>query len=369
MKLGLITIYQVPNYGSVLQTYATQYMLTKIGHACEVVHFSYPANRKTTLRSLVYRFTTYFGVTAQQRKIKGLNKFKKERLRLTSKFNTYTDLCNNDWSIYDGFVVGSDQVWNVDYTNCDPTFLLNFLSDSCKRYSIASSFALRRLPIQFVECFKTSLSAFRALSVREENGIKIINAQLGINKDVFLCLDPTLLLSAEEWKKLSTRKEFACFYNSYILLYMWTYAFEPRPYIYDVVKRLKEEYPEYEIIALEGYCNIDKNVINELHIKNAEDSTIGEFIALFNNAKIVVTTSFHGTAFALNFGKPLLSIVPGNNDDRQSTLLKTVGAEKCAIEVGTDLNQLDPYYDTEYSLKLLEQKRQQCIEWLYNNII
>lgn len=100
---------------------------------------------------------------------------------------------------------------------------------------------------------------------------------------------------------------------------MLTYAFEPRPYIFDVLKYLKEQ-EDYDIIVLEGYTPITKAC--GLNMINKTDSSISEFIDLFANADVVVTSSFHGTAFAVNFGIPVISIVPGDKgDDRQSSLL------------------------------------------------
>ena len=127
-----------------------------------------------------------------------------------------------------------------------------------------------------------------------------------------LVLDPTLLLSANQWdvlRKKSLKSE------KYILLYLLRYAFEPCPYIYDVLKYYQDKL-QCKIIALEGYEGHDPYVKN-LKIEDATESTISEFLDYFAQASLVVTSSFHGTAFALNYGVPLLSITPTNGDDRQ----------------------------------------------------
>ena len=80
---------------------------------------------------------------------------------------------------------------------------------------------------------------------------------------------------------------------------------------------------------------------------------------------MVITSSFHGTAFALNFGKPLVSIIPNDKgDDRQSTLLTTLGLEQCVIPIGTDLQRIFPIYDTSSEQCKLNMKRVKSINWI-----
>lgn len=364
MKVGLITIYQVPNYGSVLQTYATQTIIEKLGYSCSVINYKYPNElqngNSVNFRAMLYRFLTNLGLSAQQRKILALKKFIRENFHLTRRYNSFEELKVEDWSSYDVMAVGSDQVWHTEYTKSEPAFLLKFLPDEKKRISIASSFASKNLDSQYIESFKTELSKFSHISVREANGLKILeNLHLGKKKTV-VCLDPTLLLSKAEWGQISRPYDGP---KRYILLYMWTYAFEPRPYIYNVLRHFRKRYGNCKVIALEGYCNIPVNIRRELDIICAEDSSVPEFIDLFANADLVITSSFHGTAFAINMGVPLVSIVPDNNgDDRQSSFLRSVEASNCIVEIGQDLNTVNPYYNTEDTTSQLNVLRKKSIE-------
>ena len=347
MKIGLVTIYQVPNYGSVLQTYATQYILEKMGHTCVVVNYKYPNELqdggKLSIKARLYKFLTCFGLTSQQRKIKNLDKFKSNYLNLTQKYNSYNELKKSNWDSFDVMAVGSDQVWNTVYTKAEPIFLLKFLPDSLKRISIASSFATKTLDRRYRNTFKQELSKFTSLTVRESNGVKILEDLLLGSKTLGVCLDPTLLMSDNEWLQLTkpTKRP-----EKYILLYMWTYAFEPRPYIYDLLRYFRAKMGNCTIIALEGYCNIARNICKELDIICAEDSSISEFLDLFAHANLVVTSSFHGSAFAVNMSVPLISIVPDNEgDDRQSCFLRLIDAKKSIVEIGQDFDTIDPYYN------------------------
>ena len=365
MRLGLITIYNVPNFGSVLQAYATQYVLEQLGHECRIIKYRYPNERqrvvKKSFKMILYSLTSKLGLVPQQRKSNKLRKFRAENYNFTKSYNSYEDLMEEQWGDFDGFVVGSDQVWNTRYTKGEPAFLLSFAPDGKKRFSIASSFASDELPKEYIEQFKSNLQIFDAISVREEEGKTIIKKQLCLEQDVFVCLDPTLLLNLEQWRSL-TKKKNSTISQPYILYYMWAYAFEPRPYINEVVKYFKEKTGIINVIALEGAPKTDLEGVKYI---NRESSTVSEFIDLFDNASLVITSSFHGTAFAINMNKPLVSVVPNDgNDSRQSHFLKAVGADNCIVSIGQNLDTINPNYDSEAISNNLDGLRKKNMDWL-----
>lgn len=368
-KVGLITIYHVPNYGSVLQAYATQVLLEKLGHECKVINYKYPNeyhySKGRIKASLLSKIVRRLGLKPAHRKANKLNSFKKKHFNFTKLYSHLNELKQEDWSQFDTFVVGSDQVWKSKYTLGDTAFLLSFTPDNKKRVSIASSFATSSIPDEYREKYKECLSRFNAISVREENGIDIIKNELALDCKPTVVLDPTLLISKEEWLVTIPRSNFKKT-KKYILLYMLTYAFEPRPYIFEILKHLQTQ-DNYDIIALEGYTPPEK--ANGIRMINKTDSSINEFIDLFANADVVVTSSFHGTAFAVNFGIPLVSIVPSDNgDDRQSTLLNNLGLEQCITPVGTDIQKINPLYDQTKNRENLQKARKASINWITNNI-
>ena len=368
-KVGLITIYHVPNFGSVLQTYATQVVLENMGLDCSVINYKYPNEWHHSLGrprpTLKTRIGHIFGIKPAHRKDNKLTQFKKENFKFTQLYKSLDELKNADWSKYDLFVVGSDQVWKSQFTLGDSAFMLSFIPDDKYRISIASSFATKSIPEKFREKYRKYLSKFNAISVREKNGIDIINNELQLNCTPQVVLDPTLLLSREEWMKIIPRSKFTK-KKKYILLYMLTYAFEPRPYIYNVIKSLQSK-EDYDVIALEGYTAPGQ--ADGIRMIDKTDSSISEFMDIFANADVVVTSSFHGTAFAVNFGIPLISIVPnGNNDDRQSTLLKSVGLENCIANSDVNIDSIVPVYDTDKTRCRLEALRQESKQWIRNNI-
>lgn len=369
MKIGLITIYHVPNYGSVLQAYATQEILNKLGHEVCVIRYNYFNDRfykeighGPSLRERFYLLKT---LLMPHCKASVLKKFRNNYLHYTRSFETRDSLFHFDWSSFDAFVVGSDQVWNTRFLHGDPSFLLDFVPDKKPRYSLSSSFATTTVEKKYESIFREELAKFDAISVREQNGVNIIQQQLGIDKPVKVTLDPTLLLSKEEWIGQFPIKNHQ-HKKPYILYYMWAYAFEPRPYIYEVVKYFKGKL-NCDVVALEGIR--DSKDCKNIPFIDADNSTIPEFIDLFNNASMVVTSSFHGTAFALNFGKPVVSIVPDNaGDDRQTTLLKQCGADNCIVRIGTDITSIRPEYNIQTVMQNLIKIRENNINWIKENI-
>lgn len=363
-KIGLVTIYSVPNFGSVLQAFATQTLLENMGFECKIIdydrnnpwYFSHGDNNPS-LKSIIVQT---LGIKAKHRKSKKLERFRRSFLHLTKRYKSLDELRTETWDNYDAFIVGSDQVWNTRFSYGDSVYLLSFVPNEKPKISVSSSFALKRLPDEYIEKFKHYLSTFKAISVRESYGKEIIEHQLGIPLDVQVLLDPTLMLSKSEWLAAIPRSKFKKKEN-YILLYMLDYAFKPQPYIFEVAEYFQKQLG-YKIYVLDGEISHDYKSV--LKYKNIINSSIPDFIDYFNNADIVLTSSFHGTAFALNFGRPLISIIPDNGDDRQTSILNNIELSKLAIKVGTKISDISYNYDGEIAQYKLDKLRKESISWI-----
>lgn len=368
-KIGLVTIYSVPNFGSVLQTYATQEVIRKLGYDCVVLQYKYSNEWHYTKGharpSLKYRVGLFLGLRSIHRKENKLKSFRKNFFNFSRPYANLDALKAEDWSEYCAVVVGSDQVWNARFTLGDSVFMLSFLPKGVYRISIASSFASKSLPIDLRDKYRKYLSCFDAISVREKNGIEIIKQELLLACDPAIVLDPTLLLSREDWLSLIPRSKLVK-KKKYIVLYMLTYAFNPCPYIFDVLRYMSEKY-DYDILALEGYT--PSELSNGIVMQDKTDSSILDFIDLFANADMVITSSFHGTAFAVNFGVPLISIIPnGGSDDRQSSLLQQIGLENCIVPIGTELTGINPHYNIDSVEQKLSELRNISLSWIKEKI-
>lgn len=366
-KTLLVTMFRVPNFGSVLQTYASQYVLEKLGCECRILNYDHndcswaKAHGVHSQNRLKYALIHLLGLKAHHRKENKLSTFIAQNLKLTKRYFDIEDIKRHEGNAYDLYVSGSDQVWNTRFTHCNPVFLLNFVNLGGNCISISSSFASKEINPKYKRDFTEGLAKFSSLSVREQNGIEILKT-LGIN-NARVVIDPTLLLSYRQWDELRGKGENS--HGKYILLYMWTYAFEPRPYIFEVLKYWQDKL-KCKIVVLEGYGDMyDKS---GLDVVDATDSSIPDFLSLFANASLVVTSSFHGTAFALNYGVPLISITPNDGDDRQSSLLRSVGTDSCQLKVGNPIESANPYYDKETEQKMLDRLRVDSLKWIENAI-
>lgn len=367
-KVGIVTIYDVPNYGSVLQTYATLQVFKQLGYEAHVIQYTrkndWVQSRKGKVKqNPLKRIANTLGLTPFGRMAKKMNDFRRKRLQFTPPYDTLEDLVRESWNDYDLMVVGSDQVWNYKYLYGDSAYMLSFVPDRIRKISLASSFAVDELPQTLVDKYIQYLGRFAALSVREANGKHIIEEQLGLKKDVDVLLDPTLMVDRSGWIS-----SFPCskrLPEKYILFYMLDYAFNPKPYIFEVAKYFKQKW-NCPVLALVGHKHPNKAC--GLKMKNVGDAGINEFVHLFANASLVITSSFHGTAFALNFGRPLVSVIPSTGDDRQSTLIRQVGVTNCAVTVGDPIANINPCYDFVEEQNELESLREDSLRWIRQQV-
>jgi len=369
-KAAVLTIFRVPNYGSVLQAYASQYLVERLGYDCVLIdyinpnewHYSHGACRVRDgfFKRLAKYVAGFFAVFHRHHMRRRLDKFISRYLHLTSKYNSLDSLKQDDWSGYDVIIVGSDQVWNPHYQYGDSVFMLSFVPDNVRKVSLASSIALDKLPTTLMDKYRKYISRFYALSVRESCGKTVLSHQLGLLVPVRVLLDPTLLLSAREWETVLDVNSKRLVKQRYILLYLLTYAFNPRPYIYEVVNFFKSKYNCDVIVLGDNFEGMHKYVQD---YKNMTGVTPQNFIRLFRDAECVVTSSFHGTAFALNFGKPLISVVGDFGDDRQQSLLNKLDVMNCCVPMGTPVGTLNPYYDCATQQEHLAQLRNADLNW------
>ena len=210
---------------------------------------------------------------------------------------------------YDYFIVGSDQVWNPVFNMLDCAFL--FFAPPKKRIAYAASISCPELPSEKIDLYKKGFAGMAHISMREQQGADTVKELSG--RDVPVVVDPTLLLSADDWRKVS-RQPAWYHENDYIL----TYFLGERP---DVVTLLERE------TGLKVVNLLDKDVYE--HYVTGPD----EFIWAIEHAKLVYTDSFHGTVFSILFRTPFVvcnrigNAVEEKMGSRIDTLLGYFGLE------------------------------------------
>jgi hypothetical protein len=210
---------------------------------------------------------------------------------------------------YDIFICGSDQIWNPNITSLDPAYFLSFVPTDKKKIAYAASFGISDMPRGYQKILKKLLEGIEYISVREKEGKQIIKSLTG--RDVDVVLDTTLLLNEEEWGVISepcpSREE-----KRYVLCY----------YVQNN-KRLDDI-----SIKCSKAMGIPRVVINASN-KDRFNGAIpvfavgpSEFVKLFKDASFVVTNSFHGITFSINFKKPFfLDLLNGEAVSRNSRLI------------------------------------------------
>lgn len=360
LKLGILTMHSVIHHGSVLQAYATQHFLEKEGYDAEIIDYQYPniwhEQRglnvfKPGLRTKIARL---LGLKPFYRGRKKIIRFQHKYYKLSKHYETPESIAKQ-MPIYDVYLSGSDQIWNPKFTCADSVYMFGFLPEGNRIVSFSSSFACKQLPQEFIPLYKKNLSRYDALSVRENQGKDIIQNLLG--RTVSVTLDPTLMLGQNDWKRFVKDSSDN---GKYIYLYMLDYAFDPKPYIYELTKYFCKK------LKLKVKTNVKIPDSYEIPFVDVSDAGIEDFLSYTCNAALVITSSFHGTAFAVNFGTPLLSVVPRKGqDDRLSSLLHNLGLENCIVEIGTNFDNITPYYNKGKEQEKLSNLRKASLEYIH----
>jgi hypothetical protein len=374
-KIGIITILNVNNYGAELQAYALNKKLSLLGYDNEIINYLFYKNPDFIFEK---KSKSIFGIKKidflKEFVLKNIDKYsriinpKLAKTRLT-KFEQF----HKDYSIvsdpiksmtqlyqkkmdYDVLICGSDQIWNpYNKVNIEPYFL-TFGSTGVKKISYASSFGVSSIDNNKHNKYKDLLNNIDILSCREASGVKIIKEIT--DRVATHVLDPTLLLSREEWSSIAVPfiEE-----EPFILLFIFKESKYVTSFAYDLQRKTG-----YKIIRI---CKNEMRVEADSKILNIRDAGPREFLGVFKKATIVLTTSFHGCVFSLIFQKPFYTITPNrkNNNARQQSLLSMVGLENRLIQEGGDFPKIECLeIDFNPVQKIIEKEKNNSVNFLKN---
>ncbi|MEG1737739.1 MAG: polysaccharide pyruvyl transferase family protein [Odoribacter sp.] len=304
MKIKTITCHDVYNHGASLQAFALQNYLSCLGHDIEIIDYkpnylsrhydffyvSNPRWNKYIVLKIIYLVLKLPMRLLALKKKRSFDKFRDSYLYLTAKrYNTNKEL-QDSLPEADLFIAGSDQIWNTLYPNGkDAAFYLNFVPKRYRKLSYAASFATSTIAEQYKDFVCKQLCNFDSISVREEDGLRLLE-ELG-HKGIWVC-DPVFLLSTTEWDKIIERP----FNEKYIIIY----DFERTPLIEKVAKQIakKNGWKIYTINVFLAYAN-----------KCFTYSGPQDFVSLIKNAQLIISNSFHATAFSVIYEKEFF-VVP-----------------------------------------------------------
>ena len=343
-NVGIITINDNDNYGNRLQNYAVQNVLEKNKVKSITLKNNPTLNYKNLFLLRILKFILKNKRKSNIFRNKKFIEFNKN-IKFSKRHITPFSKLDNE---YDYFITGSDQVWNPTWGRLSDVELLEFTTPE-KRISFSASFGISSLPEQYNEKLKNALKDYKAISVREDAGKKIIEDVVG-RKDVQILVDPTMLLTAEEWDKVAKKPE-QLKTDKYILNYFLGELSEKRK-------------AEIDRIAKENDCE----VINILD-KNSPFYCTGpsEFLYLEKHSFLVCTDSFHSSVFAILYNRPF--IVFGREDNtismnsRIETLINKFNLKNREYN-GKEITKENLNHDYTEAYKILEEERKKSIKFL-----
>lgn len=366
--IALITAHDSPNYGSCLQTYATQTLLEKLGFDVVVVDYRrkhtiprYSVKRILTegqfvkhtpvfkipgVKALAY-LPVYFLV---KMRALPLERFRHQYLKLSKRMYFSEDDLEKDCPNADIYITGSDQVWNSTWNNgFEAPYYLRFAPKGACKIAYASSIGKAHFEEWEKGYAYEALSQYQSISVRESSAIDALS-EIGITGATSV-LDPTLMLEGKEWEALASNEE----------------VNEPYALVYQLNKNKKMSAYIDALLArhhLNGY-QITYGVHEQTgRAKAVCCPSVQQFLGYFRKATYVITDSFHGVVFSVLFQKRFAVILPERFPNRLVDFLTMLNLEHRIVDDYQDSKTL--FEEIEYSSveKALRDERQQSLAFL-----
>lgn len=327
MLVNVITRHAPANYGSLLQAIATQKVINKLGYDCKII--DYIPRCETSTRVAITQLKSkkewnnnpimqlLYLLVREPENILMYRKFAAMR----KKYLVMGPQCFDEDElkrIYqnakeDVFLTGSDQVWGPISTGVyDPAYFLAFAPQDSRKLAFASSFGKTAFDEKTLTNYKKYLIGYEAISVRENTAVDLIR-RMGI--DAEQVLDPTLLLSKDEWLPYITPLKKP---KEYVLVYQ----IHNNPKLDKYVA----EFAQHANLPLIRVSPLLHQIRRSGKLIYLPD--IGGFLDLIKNATYMVTDSFHGTAFAINFNIQFVEVLPNTGTgSRNQSILQLTGLD------------------------------------------
>ncbi len=358
MKIGIVTQPLLGNYGGILQNYALQQILRRLGHSPQTIDYimhnsSYRYFRHTLkykLRKLLKKVPVGQQPPTRLRlRNSTMECFIQKHIATTQSITRYESDLIKQYG-FEAIVVGSDQVWRPKYNNYLEDMFLRFAQHcAVQRVAYAASFGVDKWEYSFGQtrrCRKLA-SLFDAVSVRERSGEKLCSQRLNISATTVL--DPTLLLTAADYGELC--KDIPADNESVLAAYF--------------LKAHNKKRIENNQRFVENMAAMRNLKVKSFTADTAEALSVEEWLATFRDAKMIVTESFHGTVFSILNHREFLTL--GNASRglaRLNTLLGALGLENRLVSPDNlDLQTL-PAIDWNDVDQRLNQLREHSIRFL-----
>lgn len=349
MKVLLTTIVDNVNYGTYLQAYATVKLLKD--RKCDVDILNYiryhltPEHMLSKVKNKGVKsyLHSLINIVLDAYMKRNLKKFLLQKNKVTPNFSDWTSF-KKTLPPYDLYMVGSDQVWNTEHNHgVDGVFFFEGISG--KKVAYASSVGIESFQKEDYSKIQTLLSDFSKISVRESFGVEALK-NLGID-NVTQVLDPTLMLSKEDWRKIGKKT----FRKTEPFLLVYSVEVNKDNETIAIARKIAKD-RGLKLYLISPYVKFNSKLKVDKLFSLADTDT---FLALFQEADYAVVSSFHGTAFAINFGCQFVTVAPERFSTRVQSILKLLNIEDRYIQ---NINDIPPF-DIDYSKvnNLLEHHR------------
>ena len=388
MKIGIVTYVKCDNYGAELQAFALQWKLNSLGFDAEVINLEkrnidMKRNPDVILGAIKQRFKNegFKAFVSISRKFKEtkkrivdesafkeidakkhllFEKFFEEKVKHSSKYYSLDDISSTSDLDYDVYIAGSDQIWNYIHTDRLDVYFLMFANKfKAKKISYAASVSIYDIPKKWRSAYKKYFENIDKISVRELHGADLVKKYS--NKTAEVVLDPTFLLTKEDWQR-----EVAKDMNidgDYLLIY--TLSGSPH------IRRMAQD--------IAAKKNLKVVNIKSSYSEEPNDGTIhlyeigpAEWVGLWSKAKYVVTDSFHGTAFSINFNIPFTTLVNPNSmmNSRVLSILKITNLESRIVydTLSGNLKPASIDVDFKESNEILRMWKEKSLNFLLDSL-
>ena len=371
--IGLLTPYSVQNYGTKLQAYAVQELMS-VYDDVEVINFrpNFPERVKRKIEKKImgenFSDSKSLNIKELDEELKrkrdvAISSFDK-KLKIVPQIYGFKNLRKRATE-YAAVVCGSDQIWNPVNLS-ERIFMLEFVPDEVRRIALSPSFGIPSIPSNLRHEYKKRLSHIEYMSVREKSGCEIVS-DLGF-KNPCWTLDPTLILPEEKWCTLADESN--CHVDEkYIFCYFLGSHSKGR----EGAAKLRS-LTGYKIVNLphfKSYVDADENFADY----DLYDIAPQDFINLIRNAQYVCTDSFHGTAFSIIFEKQFMCFErhqisdEASTNDRIYSILQLIGESDRLVRTIDSIENLAIDNIDFLSVKrVLNAKREEANNFLDNAV-
>lgn len=354
MKIGILTFPNSKSFGAALQMFALYNVVKNMGNDVEIINYfnAYmKANKHFSTTKSVSRIKSVLrnklSCILHYRQHIAFKRFENYMAKYPIVFTSKKEDLVRIGKRYNAIICGSDQVWNPDITGYDLSYLLDFCGDETERISYAPSFGVETLSDEYSINVRNELEKFSYLSIREKEGQELIKKLSGLDSE--LVLDPTMLMDASEWKKFETPHPKV---NGEYIFY---YTIRSSETLWNKCLKLAEK-TNLKIIRV-GYNIISKNFNKTDEFDWVCDIGPDEWLNLIHNASYVVTNSFHGTAFAINYRKNFFVEFSSLTNSRLNNIVNLFGLEKQILSAeDKDFSLVTDYSKTAMVLPIMREK-------------